>query len=107
MGDKQPEQSIRRELMDRSDPVSRILDLADDAIITIDQHGAIETFNPAAEELFGFSAAEVIAPMVPPQPTIRASPWGSPKISVGGISWAMPATFLARSRTMKSWFDGS
>lgn len=37
-----------------------IVETAIDAIITIDQHGAIETFNPAAEELFGFSAAEVI-----------------------------------------------
>lgn len=35
-----------------------ILDTAVDAIIIIDEHGRIETFNKAATELFGYTAAE-------------------------------------------------
>jgi len=37
-----------------------ILGNAIDSIITIDQKGIIESFNPAAERLFAYSAAEVI-----------------------------------------------
>lgn len=37
-----------------------ILATAADAIITIDDRGTIETFNPSAERLFGFTAAEVL-----------------------------------------------
>lgn len=37
-----------------------ILETAVDGIITIDDHGIVEVFNPAAERLFGYSAAEVI-----------------------------------------------
>jgi PAS domain S-box-containing protein len=37
-----------------------ILDTAVDAFITINEAGTVESFNPAAERLFGFAAAEVI-----------------------------------------------
>jgi PAS domain S-box-containing protein len=37
-----------------------ILDTAVDAFITIDEQGTVESFNPAAERLFGYAAAEVI-----------------------------------------------
>ncbi|KAF4516035.1 hypothetical protein B566_EDAN000272 [Ephemera danica] len=37
-----------------------IVDRAVDGIITIDRHGHIESFNPAAERLFGYSAAEIV-----------------------------------------------
>src|SRR5436190_2134438 len=37
-----------------------ILDTAVDAIITIDQIGTIESFNRAAERVFGYSADEVM-----------------------------------------------
>jgi two-component system sensor histidine kinase ChiS len=37
-----------------------ILDAAVDAIITIDEHGIVESANPAVERLFGYSPAELI-----------------------------------------------
>jgi PAS domain S-box-containing protein len=37
-----------------------ILQTAVDGIITIDAHGLIESFNPAAERLFGYTAEEVL-----------------------------------------------
>lgn len=40
--------------------VRAILDNVAESIITIDQNGIIESFNPAAEKLFGYTANEVI-----------------------------------------------
>ena len=37
-----------------------IVECAVEGIITIDDHGLVETFNPAAERLFGYAASEVI-----------------------------------------------
>jgi two-component system sensor kinase FixL len=37
-----------------------VIDSAVDAIVVIDAHGAVETFNPAAERLFGYAAHEVL-----------------------------------------------
>ncbi len=37
-----------------------LLDAAVDAVVVIDAMGRIETFNPAAEELFGFTEQEII-----------------------------------------------
>jgi PAS domain S-box-containing protein len=48
-----------------------IMESVIDALITIDQHGSITMFNPAAEKIFGYASAEVIGKnvrMLMPEP---------------------------------------
>lgn len=48
-----------------------ILDTVVDGVITIDELGKMETFNPAAERIFGYAAAEVVGrniKMLMPEP---------------------------------------
>ncbi len=40
--------------------LSAIINTVIDGVITIDKHGIVETFNPAAERIFGYRANEVI-----------------------------------------------
>src|SRR6185437_3715075 len=40
--------------------VKSILDTIPDAMIVIDEHGAIQSFSAAAERLFGYSSADVV-----------------------------------------------
>ncbi len=49
----------RVEVEDREARVSAIVNTVLDGIITIDRRGTIETFNPAAETIFGYSSEEV------------------------------------------------
>lgn len=48
----------RLEARDRR--INAILDTAVDAIITIDQRGVIQSLNPTTEQMFGYTAAELI-----------------------------------------------
>jgi two-component system CheB/CheR fusion protein len=52
----QSAQALRRS----EDYLRSIVATAADAIITIDEHGAIDTFNPAAERMFGYTALEAV-----------------------------------------------
>ncbi len=48
-----------RQLRDSEAHIKAVLDTAADAIITIDKRGRIQSFNPAAERMFGYLADEV------------------------------------------------
>ena len=47
-------------LRDSEERLRAILETAVEGIITIDEHGLIESFNPSAEKIFGYPAAEAI-----------------------------------------------
>ncbi|TAN71849.1 MAG: PAS domain S-box protein, partial [Gallionella sp.] len=56
---------------DSATHIRTILDTVMDGIITIDDHGIVETINPAAERIFGYAAANVIGQnvnMLMPEP---------------------------------------
>jgi two-component system CheB/CheR fusion protein len=52
------------ELQHSEEQVRAILDATADAVVTIDAHGRIATFNRAAERIFGYAASEVIGESV-------------------------------------------
>ncbi len=58
--DQTPEPVSRSALQEREARLQSILETAPDAIIVIDERGAIESYSSAAQRLFGFTAAEVI-----------------------------------------------
>lgn len=58
-------------LQEREARLRSILETAPDAIVVIDERGVMESYSPAAERLFGYSAAEAIGQNVKilmPQP---------------------------------------
>lgn len=54
------QRSLDARLADRDARLIAILDHASEAIVTVDRFGFVESFNAAAEELFGYRAPEVI-----------------------------------------------
>ncbi len=55
------ERRVSEAALRRSEETNRaILDTCIDGIITIDERGIIRSFNPAAERIFGYSAAEMV-----------------------------------------------
>lgn len=53
-------QVIRQKFENADDPLWDIINTTAEGIITIDEQGRIETFNPAAEAIFGYAAGEVL-----------------------------------------------
>jgi len=52
--------AIASQLMQTSAHMSAVVDYAAEGIITIDPDGIIQTFNPAAEHMFGYQAGEIV-----------------------------------------------
>ena len=85
-----------------ADPrVRGIVDNVADAVIGIDVRGSIELFNPAAEQLFGYSAAEVMGRNV--------KQLAGPEYSSGTMN-SSPSTCAPASGTSSAlagrWRDG-
>lgn len=60
-----------QEIQDQKHRLRSILETAVDAVVIIDEHGAVESINPAGERMFGYAADEVVGQNVSllmPQP---------------------------------------
>ena len=71
-------QQLAAALAEQGHRTQAILDTAAEGIITIDQQGIIESFNPAAERIFGHASAEVIGQnikMLMPSPHRELHDW--------------------------------
>ena len=58
--DRTERQQIEAELRDSRQKFKGILEIADDAIISVDETQRIQHFNQGAEKIFGYKAAEVL-----------------------------------------------
>lgn len=65
-----------RELEENEQRLTAILDTAADGIITLDEQGAIRSFNQAAEHIFGYSSVEVVGKNIS---TLIAEPYPYPQ----------------------------
>ncbi len=53
-------QDQQNEMIQSEERIRAVVDTVVDAIITIDEQGIIDTFNPAAEQIFGYSWSEIV-----------------------------------------------
>jgi diguanylate cyclase (GGDEF)-like protein/PAS domain S-box-containing protein len=50
----------KQTLRENEERLRIVIDKAVDGIVTLDPHGVVESFNPAAERIFGYAAAEIV-----------------------------------------------
>ncbi|MFO0746247.1 MAG: ATP-binding protein [Myxococcota bacterium] len=61
LGPRHHRAGARAEAADTSTrTLSAIIEVANDAVVSLDEHGAISIFNQGAERIFGYAAAEVL-----------------------------------------------
>ena len=51
---------VQRDLEDREQRLSTIVNNATEGLLTIDEYGFIQDFNPACEKIFGFSSGQLV-----------------------------------------------
>jgi len=81
--------AAERAIREREHYLRTVLDNILDAIITIDKQGRIETFNRAAEQLFGYSDAQVVGrnvSLLMPEPNRSAHDGYLARYLAGGTS---------------------
>ena len=66
-----------RQLREANERINAVIEASPDAIITTDSEGAIELCNPAAEELFGWTEAEVLGDQFPFVPDDKTEEFAS------------------------------
>ncbi len=99
-------------MIDKGALLHAIIENAIDGIITIDQRGLLESINPAACALFGYSAEEVIGrniSMLMPQPDksqhdeylARYQKTGSPHVIGKGLKKRSQAIRIMRPQRLK------
>ncbi|MDQ1519451.1 MAG: hypothetical protein QOI55_524 [Actinomycetota bacterium] len=59
-GERRDKEATERTLRELEQRFHAVIDTAMDAVVTVDDGGLIETYNPAAERLFGYTAGEAI-----------------------------------------------
>ncbi len=52
-------QRLKQDLQRREALLRSILDTVPDGLVVIDEHGIVQSFNPAAERMFGYAAEEI------------------------------------------------
>lgn len=58
--DKQEFDKLAQDLRDSENRLAELMNILVDGLIVIDQAGIVRNFNPAAEEIFGYDAADVV-----------------------------------------------
>ncbi|MGL5193578.1 MAG: PAS domain S-box protein [Chroococcales cyanobacterium] len=76
----------REELHSSRARIAAILELAGDAIISIDSHQRITLFNQAAERIFGYSAAQLLGQHLEKLLPLCLDPTGESRVSGWGCS---------------------
>lgn len=83
-----------QELADQTARLSAIMHAAADAIITVDETGKIDTFNRAAEKMFGIEAGKLVGTSVRtlmPCPREINAPFNSAELWQRGIDEGLPS----------------